>query len=152
MLFWIPMKRLLKNVLLGWFMGHQFQKVDCLSVIRVPAKSRSWKMFPSSLAKIGSCYNWPIRQKSSIDLDVIWTRNLLIWSQTRYLYATKSCFNPPLHNRDSWISVIKLAARCHFGSIKTFSRNNQFERQPSNWLSWWLLLLKRRWKPTNFLL
>ena len=136
MLFWIPMKRLLKNVLLGWFMGHQFQKFDCLSVIRVLAKSRSWKMFPSSLAKIGNCYNWPIRPKSSIDLDVIWTRNLLIWSQTRYLYATKSSFNAHLHNRDSWISVIKLAARCHFGSIKTLWRSNHFHLKPSDWLSW----------------
>ena len=80
---------MLKNVLLGWFMGHQFQKVDCVCVIRVLAKSRK-KSFLCSLAKLGNCYNWRIRRKSSLDLDVIWTRNVLIWSQTCYHYSAKS--------------------------------------------------------------
>ena len=135
MLFWVLMKRLLKNVLLGWFMGHQFQKVDCLSVIRVLAKSCSWKKFLSSLAKLSNCYNWPIRPKSSIDLDVIWTRNLLIWSHTRYHCATNSG-SSQLHNRDLWVFVIILAARCRFDPIKTLSRNNQFQWKPSDWLNW----------------
>ena len=129
------MKKLLKKVLLSWFMGHQFQKVDCLSVIRVLAKSVSWKKFLRSLAKLGNCYNWPIRPKSSLDLDVIWTRNLLIWSQTHYHCATKSG-KTQLHNRDLWFFVMILAARCRFGPIKTLSRNNQLQWKPADWLNW----------------
>ena len=129
------MERLLKNVLLGWFMGVQVQKVDCVCMIRVLAKRHSWKKFLSSWAKLGNCYNWPIRRKSSLDLEVIWTRNLLIWSQTRYHCYTKSCISK-LHNRDLWSFVINLAARCHFGPIRNLSRNNQFHRQPSHWYSW----------------
>ena len=91
--------------------------------------------FLGSLAKLGNCYNWTIGTKLSLGLDVIWTRNHLIWSQTRYQYATKSG-NSPLHNRDLWIFVLILSARCHFGPIKTLSRNNQFHWKPSDWLSW----------------
>ena len=116
-------------------MGHQFQKVDCVCVIRVLAKSRSWKKFLGSLAKLGNSYNWPSRQKFLLGLDVVLTRNLLIWSQTLFHCATKSG-NSPLHNRDLWISVIILAARCHFGLIKALLRNNQFHLKPSDWLSW----------------
>ena len=32
----------------------------------------------------------------TVDPDVIWTRNLLIWSQTRYRCATRSCGGPVL--------------------------------------------------------
>ena len=91
--------------------------------------------FLGSLGKLGNCYNWTIGTKRSLDLDVIWTRNLLIWSQTRHQYATKPG-NSQLHNRDLWIFVIILSARCHFGPIKTLSRNNQFHWKPSDWLSW----------------
>ena len=132
-------------------MGVQVQKVDYVCVIRVLATRHSWKKFLGSLAKLGNCYNWPVGPKSSIYLDVIWSRNLLIWSQTRYLYATKSG-NSQLHNRDLWVFVIILAARGQFGPNKTLSRNYQFHWKPSDWLSWWLLLLKRRSKPTIFLL
>ena len=116
-------------------MGHQILKLDCACVIRVVAKSYSWKKFLSSLAKIGNCYNWPIRPKQLLDVDVIWTCNLLIWSQARYRFATKSG-NSQLHNRDLWVFVLILSARCHFGPIKTLSRNNQFHRKPSDRLSW----------------
>ena len=102
---------------LGWFMGLQLQKVDCVFVIRVLAKRHSWRKFLGSLAKLGNCYNWPIGTKSSLDLDVILTRNILIWSQTLYHWATKSG-NSQLHNRVLRIFVILLAARCHFGPIK----------------------------------
>ena len=98
------------------------------------AKRQIWRKFLSSLAKLGNCHNWPIRRKSSLDLDVNWTRNLLIWSQTLYHFATKSV-KSLLHNRDLWIFVILLAARWHFGPIRNLSRNNQFDRQPSDWLS-----------------
>ena len=135
MLFWVLIKRLLKNVLLGCFMGHQFQKIDCVCVIRVLAKSRSWKKFLASLAKLGNSYNWPIRQKFLLGLDVLLTRNFLIWSQTRYHCSTKSV-NSQLHNRDLLVFVIILAARCLFGPIKTLSRNNQFQWKPSDGLSW----------------
>ena len=145
MLFWLLMKRLLKNVLLGWFMGHQFQKVDCVCVIRVHAKSRSKNKFLCSLVKLGNCYNWPIWRKSSLDLDVIWTRNVLIWSQTRYNYATNSC-KSKLHNRDLWVFVILLAARSHLGPMKTVSRNNQFQWKPSDWLSWWAFAFEKEIK------
>ena len=116
-------------------MGHQVQKVDCECVIWVLAKSRSWKMFLGFLPKLGNCYNSPIGTKSSLDLDLILTRNLLIWSQTRYPCATKSG-NSQLHNRDLWVFVLILSARCHFGPIKTLSRNNQFHWKPSDRLSW----------------
>ena len=116
-------------------MGVQVQKVDCVCVIRVLAKTLSWKKFRSSLAKLGNCYNWPIRPKSSLDLDVIWTRSLLIWSLTRYHCATKSG-KTQLHNRDLWFFVIILAARCRFGPIKTLSRNTHFQWKPSDWLNW----------------
>ena len=135
MLFRVPMKSLEKNVLLSWFTGHQVQNVDCECVIRVLAELHSWKEFLGALANLGNCYNWPIWQKSSLDRDVIWIRNLLIWRQGRYHWATKSV-NWHLHNRDLWIFVILLAGRCHFVPTKTLSRNNQFERQPSGWLSW----------------
>ena len=151
MLFWTAMKRLLKNVNLGWFMGVPVQKFDYVCVIRVLAKRHSWKLFLGSLAKLGNCYNWPIGPKSSLDLDVIWITNRLIWSQTRHLYATKSG-NSHLHNRDLWTSVIILAACCHFSLIKALLRNIQFHLKLSDWLSWCALVLKRRWKPTNFLL
>ena len=128
-------KRLLKNVLLGWFTGLQVQKVDCVCVIRVPTKRQSWKKFLGSLAKVGNCCNWPLRRKFLLELDVIWIRNLLIWSQTRYHWATKS-FSSQLHNRDLWIFVILLAARCHFVPIKNLSRNNQLDPQSSDWMSW----------------
>ena len=116
-------------------MGVQVQKVDSVCVIRVLATRHSWKKFLGSLAKLGNCYNWPIGPKSSLYLDVIWSRNLLIWSQTRYLYATKSG-NSQLHNRGLLVFVIILAARCLFGPIKTLSRNNQFQWKPSDGLSW----------------
>ena len=130
MLFWVLMQSLLKeNVRLGWFMGHQFQKGWlCM------CDSSSCKFY-GSLAKLGNRYNWTNGPKSSLDLDVIWSRNLLIWSQTRYHYATKSG-NSQLHNRDLWVFVITLAARCHFGLIKALLRNNQFHLKPSDWLSW----------------
>ena len=124
-----------KNVNLGWFMGVQVQKVDCVCVIRVLAKSRSWKMLLGSLAKLGSCSIWPIGTKSLLDLDLTLTGNLLIWSQTRYHCATRSG-NTQLHNREFWVFVITLAARCSFGPIKTLSRNNQFQWKPSDWLNW----------------
>ena len=114
-------------------MGHQVQKVDCVCVIRVPAKRNSWKKFLGSLAKLGNCYNWPIGPKSLLDLDVILTGNLLIWSQTRYHCATKSG-SSQLHNRDLWVFVTILAARCRFGPIKTLSRNNHFQWKPSDWI------------------
>ena len=114
------------------------------------AKRQSWRKFLGSLAKLGSWHNWPIRQKSSLDLDVIWTRKLLIWIPTRYHCSAKSCISK-LHNRDLWSFVINLAARCHFGPIRNLSRNNQFHRQPSHWLSYFLLL-KKRSKPVNILL
>ena len=38
------------------------------------------------------------RQPSSHDPDVIWTRNLLIWSQTRYRCATESYYPPRVHS------------------------------------------------------
>ena len=31
------------------------------------------------------------KKSQTLDPDVIWTRNLLIWSQTRYRCATESC-------------------------------------------------------------
>ena len=127
-------------------MGHQFQKVDCVCVIRVLAKSRSWKKFLGSLAKLGNSYNWPSRQKLLLGLDVVLTRNLLIWSQTRYHCATKSG-NSQLHNREIWDSVILLAARCHFGPIKTLSGNNQFQWKPSDWLSWSAFASEKEMKP-----
>ena len=136
------MKRLLKNVRLGWVMGHQFQKVDCVFVIRVLAKSRSWKKFFGSLANLGNCYNWPIGPKSSLDLDVILTCNLLIWSQTRYHCATKSG-NSQLHNRDLWVFVLILAALCLFGPIMTFWRSNHSHLKPSDWLSWCAFVSKQ---------
>ena len=98
------------------------------------AKRHSWRKFLCSLAKLGNYHNWPIRRKSLLDLDVIWTRNLLNWSQTLYHWAKKSVHSQ-LHNRDFWIFVILFAARCLFGPIKNLSRNNQFDRQPSDWLN-----------------
>ena len=88
-----------------------------------------------SLAKLGISYNSPLGPKSLLDLDLILTGNLLIWSQTHYHCATKSG-NTQLHNRYLWGFVVILAARCHFGPIKTFSRNNQFHWKPTDWLSW----------------
>ena len=98
----------------------------CGSVL---AKRHSWRKFFRSLTKLGNYHNWPIWRQSSLDLVVIWTRNLLIWRLTLYHLATKSV-NSQLHNRDLWIFVILLAARCHFGLIKNLSRNNQIDRQP----------------------
>ena len=37
-----------------------------------------------------------------VDPDVIWTRNLLIWSQTRYRCATRSCGGPNLLYFSTW--------------------------------------------------
>ena len=116
-------------------MGHQVQKVDCVCVIRVPAKRKIWKNFLGSLAKLGNWYNWSTGPKYLLDVDVIWKCNLLIWSQTRNHCATKSG-NSQLHNRDLWVFVIIFAARCHFAAIKTVSRNNQFQWKPSHWYSW----------------
>ena len=99
------------------------------------AKRHRWRKFLGSLAKLGNFHNWPIRRKSSLDILVIWTRNILIWIQTLYNLATKSV-NSQLYNRGLWIFVILLAARCHFVPIKNLSRNNQFDPQPSDWLSW----------------
>ena len=130
-------------------MGVQVQKFDCVCVIRVLAKRHTWKNFLGSLAKLGNCYNWPIRQKSSLDLDVIWTHNLLIWSLTRYRCATKSR-NTQLHNRDLWIFVIILSTRCHFVPIKTLSRNNQFHWKPSDWLSWCAFASEKEMKAHYF--
>ena len=116
-------------------MGVQVQKVDCVCVIRVLAKSRSWKKFLGSLAKLCNSYNWPFGPKSLLDLDLILTRNLLGWSQARYHYATKSG-NSQLHNRDLWVFVLILPALCHFGPIKALWRSNQFHLKPSVWLNW----------------
>ena len=118
-------------------------------MIRVLARSHSWKKFFGSLAKLGNCYNWPIGPKSSFDLDVIWTTNLLIWSQTCYHYATKSG-NSHLHNRDLWVFVILIAARCQFGPNKTLSRNKQFHWKPSDWLSWWAFASEKQIKAQFF--
>ena len=134
-MFWVLKKRFKKNVVLGSFMGHQILKAECACVIRVLAKRNSWKKFLGSLAKLGNSYDWPTGPKYLLDVDVIWTCNLLIWSQTRYHCATKSG-NSQLHNRDLWVFVLILAALCLFGPIKTLSRNNQFHWKPSDRLRW----------------
>ena len=102
-----------------------------------------------SLAKLGNSYNSPIGPKSLLDLDLILTGNLLIWSETRYHYATNSG-NSQLHNRDLWIFVLILSARCHFGPIKTLSRNNQFHWKPSDWLSWCAFASEKQIKAQYF--
>ena len=99
------------------------------------AKRHSWRKFLGSLAKLGNWYKLTTRQKSALDLNVVWTRKLRIWSQTRYHCAMKS-FTSQLHNRELWTFVMIIAARCNFGPIKNLSRNNQFDPQPSHWLSW----------------
>ena len=124
-------------------------------MIRVLAELHSWKEFLGALAKLGNCYNWTIRPKSSLDRDVIWIRNLLIWRQRRYHCATKSwqrTIAQQMHTSVSWIFAILLVGRCHFVPTKTLSKNNQFERQPSGWLSWCAFASEKRSKPTNFLL
>ena len=93
-------------------------------------KTHSLKKFLGSLAKLDNSYNRPIGPKSSLDLDVILTRNLLIRSQTRYHCATKSG-NSQLHNKDLWAFVKILAARCHFVPIRTLSGNKKFHWKPS---------------------
>ena len=135
MLFWVLMKKLLKKRSPRLVHGSSSSKGWLCMCDSMLAKRHSWRKYLGSFAKLGNCQNWPIRRTSSLDLVVIWTRNLLTWSQTRYHWATKSV-NWHLHNRDLWIFVILLAARCHFGPIKNLSRNNQFDRQPSDWLSW----------------
>ena len=149
MLFWVLMKRLLKKRSPRLVYGSSSSKGWLCMCDSMLAKRQNWKMFLGSLAKLGNCCNSPIRRKSSLELDVIWTRNFLIWSQTRYYWATKS-FNSQLHNRDLWIFVILLAARCHFGLIKNLSRNNHFDPQPSRWLSWCALASEKEIKAHYF--
>ena len=105
MLFWVLTKRLLKKLSPRLFYGSSSSKGWLCMCDLMLAKRHSWKKFLSSLAKLGNCHNWPIRRKSTPDFDVIWTRNLLIWSQSCHHFYTKSG-NSQLHNRDLWFCYI----------------------------------------------
>ena len=136
MLFWVLMKRLLKKRSPRLVYGSSSSKGWLCMCDSMLAKRQSWKMFLGSLAKLGNCCNSPIRRKSSLELDVIWTRNLMIWSQTSYRCAKKCLATHKCTTEILWIFVILLAARCLFGPIKTLSRNNQFQWKSSDWLNW----------------
>ena len=57
----------------------------------------------------------PAVRKTTCDPDVIWTRNLLNWSQTRYLCATR----PVVYRKNCYSTIFS----CRLGSVRNMVRS-----------------------------